>query len=310
MRQKVEFVKVAAIKAGDDPSPPVGIEDFLSLTKPTITLLVVITAIPSLLLASAGMPNPLLSICTLVGLTLTSASAAAFNHLLEADVDIHMARTKQRSIAAGRVSKNQGIAFASILGCTGLVLLYFGTQPLAAALALGGHLFYSLVYTKFLKSRTPQNIVIGGVAGAMGPLIGWAAVTNTLEWPAWMLFAIITLWTPPHFWALALKYKLDYARAGIPMYPVIYGDEKTRKAMMLYTFTLFPPILALFLFEKASWFFLVTSLLATGKFCWDAVEVYRAHNNEKAMRLFHYSCLYIFWIFIALVIDWCVATPT
>ncbi len=303
-------MKVAAVKIEAIASSSIGIEDFLSLTKPTITLLVVITAIPSLLLATGGLPNPLLSICTLVGLTLTSGSAAAFNHLLEADVDIHMARTKQRSIASGRVSKKQGITFASILGLSGLALLYFGTQPLAAALALGGHLFYSLVYTKFLKTRTPQNIVIGGVAGAMGPLIGWAAVAGTVEWPAWMLFAIITLWTPPHFWALALKYKLDYARAGIPMYPVVYGDEKTRKAMMLYTFTLFPPILALFIFNKAGWFFLVASLAATGKFCWDAIQVYRAHNNNNAMRLFHYSCLYIFWIFIALVIDWCVAMPT
>lgn len=302
-------MKVAAVKVNELNASAVGIEDFLSLTKPTITLLVVITAIPSLLLATAGIPNPLLSICTLLGLTLTSASAAAFNHLLEADVDIHMMRTKQRSIAAGRVSKKQALAFASLLGFGGLSLLYFGTQPLAAALALGGHLFYSLVYTKFLKTRTPQNIVIGGVAGAMGPLIGWAAVTNGLAWPAWMLFAIITLWTPPHFWALALKYKLDYAKAGIPMYPVVYGDEKTRKAIMLYTFTLFPPVISLFAFHQAGWFFLFMSLLATGKFSWDAVQVYRAHNNEQAMRLFHYSCLYVFLVFIALVIDWCVAMP-
>ena len=303
-------MKAAAVKIGEITSPSLGVEDYLSLTKPTITLLVVITAIPSLLLATAGIPNPWLSICTLIGLTLTSASAAAFNHLLEADVDIHMARTKQRSIAAGRVSKKQGITFASVLGSGGLALLYFGTQPLAAALALGGHLFYSLVYTKFLKTRTPQNIVIGGVAGAMGPLIGWAAVTNTVAWPAWMLFALITLWTPPHFWALALKYKLDYAKAGIPMYPVVYGDEKTRKAIMLYTFTLFPPLLALFIFHQAGWLFLIASLLATGKFSWDAIQVYRAHNNDNAMRLFHYSCLYIFIVFIALVLDWCVAMPT
>lgn len=277
--------------------------DLLSLTKPTITLLVVITAIPSLLLATHGIPSPWVSLCTVVGLTLTSASAAVFNHLFEANVDIHMVRTRQRSIASGRVSKGLGSIFGATLALIGLCLLYYGTQPMAAKLALGGHLFYCVFYTKFLKTRTPQNIVIGGVAGATGPLIGWAAVTNDVAWPAWMLFLVITLWTPPHFWALALKYKLDYAKAGIPMYPVVYGDEKTRKAMMLYTFTLFPPILLLFFYGKAGWVFLIPSLLATGKFSWDAIQIYRSHSNQRVMQFFHYSCLYIFWVFTALVVD-------
>lgn len=277
--------------------------DYVTLTKPTITLLVVITAIPSLLLALPGLPAPDLAIATLVGTALASASAGIFNQIVEIGVDDSMERTKYRSMPRGKVKVPQALVFATLLGVLGLAILGIWTTKLAALIALAGHAFYVLGYTMFLKKRTAQNIVIGGAAGAVGPLIGWAAVTGHLAWPAWALFLIITLWTPPHFWALAIKYKQDYAQAGIPMYPVVYGDASTRWAMMIYTYTLFPPIIALFLGGYGGKFYLIVSLVLTGKFAWDATQIYRSQSNRDVMRFFHYSCLYTFGIFGALTLD-------
>lgn len=277
--------------------------DYLFMTKPTITLLVVVTALPGLLLGTESLPSPLLIFATLVGSALASGSAAVFNQLVEVDIDHAMERTRKRSIPSGRIQKSKASIFGVCLGLLGFGILYAFTFPLAAYVALAGHIFYVMIYTMYLKRRTPQNIVIGGAAGAVGPLIGWAAGTNTLGWPAWVLFWIIVMWTPPHFWALALKYKEDYAKAGIPMYPVVYGDERTRWVMWLYTLTLIPLVTVIYWGGAAGLIYFVPSLLMTLKFSWDSWLLYRDHTNDRAMSLFHYSCFYTFGIFGALALD-------
>lgn len=277
--------------------------DYYHMTKPTITLLVVITALPGILLASPQLPSILSVLVTFFGTALASSSAAVFNQIIEMDVDQSMTRTRKRSLPSGKVSLSAALLFGfGLLGLGELMLYYFAT-PMAALIALAGHLFYVIVYTMILKKLTPQNIVIGGAAGAIGPLIGWASVDGQLDWPAWVLFLIITLWTPPHFWALALKYKEDYFKASIPMYPVIYGDEKTRKVMMFYSLSLIPTVLSLYIFDKAGLIYLAAAILLTGKFVWDSVRLYLDHNNDKAMAFFHFSCFYTFGLFGALAFD-------
>ena len=278
--------------------------DYFLLTKPTITLLVAVTVVPSLLLASANaLPNLATCLSAIIGASLASASAAVFNQIVEADIDVQMNRTKKRSLASKRIHHETAILFAMFLGLTGFSILYYYCNLVAALSALAGHLFYIFVYTLYLKKKTDQNIVIGGAAGAVGPLIGWAAITGSLDWPAWVLFLMIFLWTPPHFWALALKYKDDYAQAGIPMYPVIHGDAKTRKVIFYYTLTLLPCTLSLYFFYTSGLIYLILSTLFTLKFIGDAYKLYKSGSNEQAMPFFHYSCLYIFAIFGSLTID-------
>ena len=192
---------------------------------------------------------------------------------------------------------------ATLLGSVALITLYHLATPLAAFLAFGGHFFYVCFYTLYLKYKTPQNIVIGGAAGAVGPLIGWASVTNSLSVSSCLLFLIIFLWTPPHFWALSLKYKKDYAKAGIPMFPVIYGDQKTRKNIFLYTLSLIPTLIFFYYFEKSNLIFILSSLALTLYFIYLALRLYLSQNNKRAMPLFHYSCLYAFGIFGILTLD-------
>ncbi|MBP6217901.1 MAG: heme o synthase [Oligoflexales bacterium] len=273
------------------------------MTKPTITLLVVVTAIPSILMASQQMPSLGFILLISLGTALVSSSAAVFNQLLEKNSDQFMQRTAGRPLPSGKLSKSFAAAYGIILLLLGEVLLFLTSNLLTALLALAGHLFYVLVYTAFLKKKTPQNIVIGGAAGAVGPLIGWASVTGSLDWTAWILFLIITLWTPPHFWALALKYKDDYARAKIPMYPVVYGDEQTRHRIMIYTLILTLPVLALSFMGNAVIFYLPVSVLLSARFIWGAVGLYRSHDNKKAMPFFYFSCVYTFVLFGALAAD-------
>lgn len=280
---------------------------YLTLTKPTISLLVVVTIVPALLLAAKGLPDVGVALAALIGTFLSSASASVFNHLLDSDLDVRMARTRGRPVASGAVSPTAALLFGSVLGIVSLVILYAFTTPLAAHVAFVANAFYVLVYTLCLKRYTDQNIVIGGAAGSVGPLIGWAAVSGDIGWPAWALFAVIFLWTPPHFWALALKYKTDYAAAGVPMLPVTRGDEVTRRQIFAYTLTLFPPIIALTAFGAAGNVFLISSLAATGWFSWKAWQLFRAKNNTQAMPVFHYSCLYVFIVFGALTLDRVVA---
>lgn len=274
-----------------------------TMTKPTISLLVVVTAIPGVLLAQTRVPNFAVMMTCLVGTMLASMSAGVFNHLVDAGIDLQMIRTRKRPLPSGTTSPKVAFAFATALGLLSFVLLWRWTTPAAALIALAANFFYVVIYTKFLKPRTPQNIVIGGAAGCVGPLIGWAAVSGSVGWPAWVLFAIIFMWTPPHFWALALKYKADYAAAGIPMFPVVYGDEKTRLYMLLYTVGLIPLVCVLFIFRVAGLIYLVPAVAMTLYFAWLALKLYLEHNNAKSMSFFIYSCVYLFGIFGVLSLD-------
>lgn len=276
---------------------------YVPLTKPTITLLVVVTVVPTLLLAAPGFPSLTVALAALIGTYLASASASVFNHLLDHDLDAVMQRTRGRPMPSGQVSSGAAFALGSGLGVLSLAVLYVFATPLAAAVALAANVFYVLIYTLCLKRYTDQNIVIGGAAGAVGPLIGWAAVTGDIGWPAWVLFGVIFLWTPPHFWALAIKYQKDYAAAGIPMLPVTRGEETARRHIFLYTLTLWPAVIALYAYGAAGWVYLAPSLLATAEFSRRAWILYRDHHNRGAMPVFHYSCLYLFVIFGALTID-------
>lgn len=280
-----------------------GWRDYFAMTKPTITLLVVITAIPGLLLGSENLPNLQIVLATCLGAALASASAAVFNQVMEHKLDQAMQRTKKRGVASNRIGRAEASFFGAVLGLTGIYLLYELINPLTALVALSGHLFYVFIYTGFLKKRTAQNIVIGGAAGSIGPLMGYAAVSNSLPWEAWGLFLLIFLWTPPHFWALALKYQNDYAAAGIPMYPVIYGDRKTRKAIYLYTLTLIPVVMSFYFMDHVGIWGASVSMLLTLKFVVDAYRLHRSDNNELAMPVFHYSCLYTFLVFGVLAIE-------
>lgn len=279
-------------------------KDFFQLTKPTITLLVVVTVVPGVLLATPGeIPSMKLILAALIGTWLASSSAAVFNHLVDSDIDQQMARTQKRPVASGRIPNSQAAIFATGLGVLSFVLLWVYTTPAAAWVSLAANAFYVLFYTMYLKRRTVQNIVIGGAAGAVGPLIGWAAVDGTIGWPAWVLFAVIFMWTPPHFWALAIKYKDDYAAAGVPMMPVVRGDETTRRQMFFYTLTLLPLVASLSVFGSAGYVYLIPSMALTGYFVWLAWKLYHTKDNKHAMPLFHYSCLYLFGIFGSLLVD-------
>lgn len=275
----------------------------LSMTKPTITLLVVITTLPAIFMTEATNFSFWKILATLVGAAGSSGSAAMFNQIFEADVDKQMKRTRGRSLPSEKISTAFASVFAGFMGLASFALLYFYLNPLTAYVAAAGHLFYVFIYTLYLKKSTPQNIVIGGAAGAVGPLIGAASVSNSLTVSSWILFFIIVLWTPPHFWALCLKYKKDYAQAGIPMYPNVYGDERTRKVMLYYTLSLIPCVLLLGFLGKLFFISTLISLGLTLKFCWDAFKLYRAHNNSYAMSMFRYSCLYTFLLFLLFTLD-------
>jgi protoheme IX farnesyltransferase len=277
--------------------------DLFAMTKPTITLLVVITAIPGILMGAATLPEFSLLAWTCLGAGLASSSAAVFNQVVEHKIDQTMQRTKKRGVASNRISRLEAALFGLVLGVLGIGLLYVAVNPLTAYVALSGHVFYVVIYTLILKKRTVQNIVIGGAAGSVGPLIGFAAVSNSLPWEAWVMFALIFLWTPPHFWALALKYQNDYASAGIPMYPVVHGDHKTRKAIYLYALTLVPVVGSFYLMTSVGIWGATLSMMLTLKFSFDTWRLYRSGSNDLAMPVFHYSCLYTFLVFGVIAIE-------
>jgi heme o synthase len=283
---------------------PASWRDYFQMTKPTITLLVVVTVFPGILLASPGhIPHMTLVLASLVGTWLASSSAAVFNHLVDADIDRNMTRTYRRPVASGRVVQRNAIIFATALGLLSVTILGFYTTWLAAVVAVAANAFYVLFYTMYLKRRTVQNIVIGGAAGAVGPLIGWASVEPTIGAPAWLLFLVIFLWTPPHFWALAMKYKDDYAAAGVPMMPVVKGEESTRRQMFWYAASLIPVVASLFVMGAAGWIYLVIAMAFTLYFVWLAGKFMVTRDSGLAMPLFHYSCLYLFGVFGGLMID-------
>lgn len=277
--------------------------DYVSLTKPRIMVLLLVTALASMLVAAPGTVSPWIIVFTLVGGALSSGSASAINQLLERDIDAVMARTRRRPVAAGRVQPPFAFAFAVLLGAAAFVEMAVLVNVLSAVLALAALFFYVFVYTVWLKRVTPQNIVIGGAAGAMPPLVGWAAATGRVEVPALILFLIVFLWTPPHFWALSLFRRDDYARAGVPMLPVVSGEEETRRQILIYSVILVAATLLLYPLGGMGRVYAASALSLGGLFIALALRVRRERTPRAAVRLFGYSVVYLALLFSAMVAD-------
>ena len=274
---------------------------YVALTKPRIIELLLITTVPAMVLAAGGWPGTWLVLATLLGGSLSAGGANALNMYYDRDIDEVMRRTRARPLARHEVEPRNALVFGVVLGVAGFVWLWVFTTLLASALATAALLFYVLVYTMALKRSTVQNIVIGGAAGAAPTLVGWAAVSGTVGVPAWVLFLVVFYWTPPHFWALALRYKDDYAAAGVPMLPVVAGVEATTRRMLLYTGLMVGVSLLLVPLGGMSWIYLVAALTLGGWFLWDTWRV--VNHPEQAMRLFTTSTVYLSALFAAVMLD-------
>src|SRR5439155_13375361 len=239
---------------------------YLRLTKPRIVALLVITTIPAMIMAEGGLPSLWLMLATVVGGSVVAGGAKAMNMYFYRDIDGLMLRTRGRPLPAGKVAPEKAAVFGMLMGATGFVFLYLGVNLLAACLTLGAFAFYVVVYTLLLKRTTPLNIVIGGAAGAMPPVIGWAAVTHEIAVPALILFAIVTAWTPPHFWALSINYSSDYKRAGVPMLPVVAGRDETKRQILIYSIILVGVSLLLAAWGTASLLYLAAAATLGGGF--------------------------------------------
>jgi protoheme IX farnesyltransferase len=272
--------------------------DYVTLTKPRIMSLLLVTGAAGMFVGAEGAPPLGLFVAAMVGLALACGGASALNHVLDADIDRLMGkRTEQRPVAAGRVAPSRALEFGLVLSALSFVLLASTVNVLTAALALVGNLFYVLVYTRWLKRSTPQNIVIGGAAGAVPPLVGYAAASGNLGLPALWLFLIVFLWTPPHFWALALLIKDAYANAGVPMLPVVRGERETTRQIVLYTI-----VLVAFTLVVGFWLgpvYTVTAAVLGGAFLVLAWQLRRDTTSRRAAILFHYSLAYLALIFVA-----------
>jgi protoheme IX farnesyltransferase len=278
------------------------INDYVALMKPGIMTLLLVTTLGAMLVAERGVPAFDLVLITLLGGVLTSGGANVINCYIDRDIDAVMSRTKKRATATGRISPAAALSFGIVLTVSGTVLLGALVNWLAAGLALAGNLYYVFVYTLWLKRRTPHNIVVGGAAGAVPPLVGWAAVTGTLSAPAWILFAIIFYWTPPHFWALSLLKQGEYGRVGVPMLPVVAGEEETRRQVFLYTILLSAVTLLLVPFGM-SWIYFFGAVGLGGYFLYLAWGLLREPSKAQARRTFFYSIWYLAALFAVMVSD-------
>jgi len=277
--------------------------NLLQLTKPEIMLLVVLTGMAALVLEGNSWQHPLRFVLVLLGLELAGGSANALNQYLERNIDARMSRTRRkRPLPLGKVTPAEALTFSVSIGAASVILFAVFFNWLSAALAAGTILFYGFFYTLILKPRTHLNIVIGGAAGAMAPVIAWAAVTGTLGWTPWILFAIIFFWTPPHFWSLALCLKRDYETVNMPMLPVIKGDRETRRQIFVYTLWLLAVSLTLLL-VRAGLFYLVFALGLGGYFAWKAYRIWRRDESAPAWGLFKFSIIYLMTLFVAMMID-------
>ncbi|MEL6928380.1 MAG: heme o synthase [Cyanobacteria bacterium J06600_6] len=281
------------------------IKSYYQLTKPRIIPLLLITTAASMWIASDGRVDPFLLLITLLGGTLAAASAQVMNCIYDQDIDYTMTRTRKRPIPSGRVQPRHALIFAIILGVLSFSLLTAFANLLAALLAMSGIVFYMLIYTHWLKRHTTQNIVIGGAAGSIPPLVGWAAVTGDLSLMPWLLFTVIFLWTPPHFWALALMIKEDYAEVGVPMLPVVEGEEATVQQIWIYTCLVVP--LSLMLIYPLGNLGLVYGAIALylgSKFLYKAWELKQdPTSNQLARGMFKYSIFYMMLLCVAMIVD-------
>jgi heme o synthase len=276
---------------------------YLQLTKPRVMVLLLITTLASMMVAAGGMPALSLVFFTLLGGGLASGGASAINHYLDRDIDGLMGRTNLRPVVTGQVTPRQALHFGVALGVASFVLMTIFVNLLSALLSLGALLFYVFVYTRWLKRSTPSNIVIGGAAGAIPPLVGVAAVTGQVNLLGLYLFAIVFFWTPPHFWALALLMRDEYARARVPMLPIVRGEAETRRQIVLYSVQLVALTVVLFSFQLMGSFYLIAALLLGGLFIYFAVMLWRDASARAARRLFGYSILYLTLLFTAMVVD-------
>ena len=278
--------------------------DYVTLTKPRIMSLLLLTGGAGAFVGAGGLPHPGVFVVTMLGLALACGGASALNHYLDRDIDKLMGdRTEQRPVASGRMLPDRALEFGLALSAFSFVLLDSLVNLPTALLALGGNLFYVLVYTRWLKRSTPQNIVIGGAAGAVPPLVGYASASGHLGWAALVMFAIVFVWTPPHFWALALMIKEHYARAGVPMLPVAKGDRETARQIVRYTVVLIAVTLAPVAFGVFGVVYGLSAAVLGTAFAWYALELRRTMERVAAVRLFHFSLLYLALLFAAMALD-------
>ena len=276
---------------------------FYALTKPRVVQLIVFCAVIGMLLAVPGWPDWRVLLPAALGIWLIAAAAAAVNCMVEQRIDSHMARTAWRPSARGELTTTQTLVFATLLGAAGAAVLGWWVNALTLWLTLATFVGYAIVYTLLLKPATPQNIVIGGASGAMPPLLGWAAMRGEVGAEAWLLVLIIFVWTPPHFWALALYRAEDYARAGLPMLPVTHGNDFTRLQIVLYTLVLLAASLLPFVQGMSGWLYLAAALSLGVWFLALTLALWRRYSEALARRTFRYSIWYLAWLFSALLVD-------
>jgi protoheme IX farnesyltransferase len=278
----------------------------MALAKPRVVQLIVFCALIGMLLAVPGMPlwaDVRLAVLASIGIWLVASAAAAFNCLIEQEIDARMKRTAWRPTARGELSRRQALVFSAVLCSAGMALLYVWVNPLTMWLTFATFVGYAVIYTVVLKPLTPQNIVIGGASGAMPPVLGWAAMTGEVGPEALLLCLIIFVWTPPHFWALALYRAEDYARAGLPMLPVTHGNEFTRLHILLYTLVLFATTLLPFVQGMSGWIYLVAAALLSARFVQLAWQLWRQYSEALARKTFRYSIWQLAFLFAALLVD-------
>ena len=280
-----------------------GWRDYLELCKPNVVLVMIVTAVIGMFMAVPGMVPLDILVLGNLGIALCAAAAAAINHLVDRHIDRKMARTLNRPVAQGRVAPVQVVGFAALLGGLGMAILLLWINPLTAWLTLASLLGYAVVYTLFLKRATPQNIVIGGLAGAAPPLLGWTAVTGAVHSHALLLVLIIFAWTPPHFWALALHRKDDYAKADIPMLPVTHGDRYTKLHILLYTILMLVVTLLPYLTGMSGWLYLLGALVLGAGFLYWAIRLYLDSDAALGMTTFKYSIIYLLALFAIMLVD-------
>jgi protoheme IX farnesyltransferase len=279
------------------------IRAYVMLTKPRVIELLLVTTVPAMVLAEDGLPSLTLIGAVLLGGALAAGGANTINCWIERDRDRVMHRTQARPLPTGEIQPTHALVFGIALEAVAFLWLWSTVNLLAASLAVSAMLFYVFVYTIWLKPRSPQNIVIGGAAGAVPVLVGWAAVTGTLDAPAWVLFAIVFCWTPPHFWALSLRYRDDYAAAGIPMLPVAKGVATAARQILVYAFVVVAVTLLLFAFDSMGVLYLAAAVGLGAAFVWQAIALQRDASPKRAMRLFTFSNTYLALLFAAIAVD-------
>ncbi len=278
-------------------------EDYLELTKPRVVALMILTAIIGMCMAVPGLVPWQPMVLGNLGIALCAGAAAAINHIVDERIDQKMARTEKRPVATGRISQRNAMVFATLLALLGVVILVVWINTLTAVLTVASLIGYAFIYTMFLKRATPQNIVIGGLAGAAPPLLGWTAVTGDIHGHALLLVLIIFAWTPPHFWALAIHRREEYALVGIPMLPVTHGVKFTALHILLYTIIMFLITLLPFATGLSGWLYLAGAVVLGGVFLYWSIEIVRGHNERAPMETFKYSITYLLALFVIMLLD-------